>query len=53
VQINVKRPPLSFEKALQNFDENSIDTVRKYIGLAQKIKYEISPDVQKVSPGQQ
>jgi hypothetical protein len=44
----VKRPPVSFERVLQNFDENFIEDVRKYIGLAHLIKYEISEDVQKV-----
>ena len=47
VLISSKGPPLSFEKVLQNFDDNLIDSVRKYIGLAHVIKYEISPDVQK------
>ena len=44
----MKRPPVSFERVLQNFDENFIEDVRKYIGLAHLIKYEISEDVQKV-----
>ena len=47
VQIISKRPPLSFEKVLQNFDDNLINTVRKYVGFAHVMKYEISPDVQK------
>ncbi|XP_028406864.1 mini-chromosome maintenance complex-binding protein-like [Dendronephthya gigantea] len=47
IQIVSKKPPVSFEKICQNFDETFVNNVRKYLGLARLIKYEISHDAQK------